>query len=217
MSELVLLTGDKNRSSWSVRAWLVLQEAGARFAERTYRLDAPGDRFALAQRSPSRMVPVLEHGALRVWDSLAITEYVAEAFPRASVWPRASKDRARARSACAEMHAGFRDLRTLMPMNARATGQEQPSGAEADIRRILDLWRELRSENQHAGPYLFGTWCAADAFFAPVVSRFETYGVRVDATARSYMDAVLNRPSVAEWLAAARAAAAADAAAHAPS
>lgn len=214
MSDLTLLTGDKNRSSWSVRAWLVLRESGARFSEQTYRLGNLGDRFVLAQRSPSRLLPVLEHGTLRVWDSLAIAEYVAEAFPQAKVWPRDGVDRARARSACAEMHSGFCDLRRLLPMNACAHGVEQASGAEADIRRILDLWRGLRLESQHTGPYLFGDWCAADAFFAPVVSRFQTYGVRVDATARSYMDAVLNRPSVAEWLANARSTAATETAAH---
>lgn len=205
MAEFLLIGGSKNRSSWSVRAWLALHQTGADFAEQAVRVDTLAGQFQLAQHSPSRKVPVLKHGDLAIWDSLAIIEYLAELFPEAGLWPDRRHARALARAACAEMHAGFEALRREMPMDLRAGKLERPRGAEADIKRILGLWRGLRARHADVGPYLFGPWSAADAVFAPVVSRFVTYDVALDQVCRDYVDAVLRWPGVVAWFAAARA------------
>ncbi len=205
MADLLLLIGSKNHSSWSVRAWLALRQTGAVFDEEVIPLGTLPGQFALAQRSPTRKVPVLMHGDLAIWDSLAITEYLAEIFPEAGLWPRDRAARALARSACAEMHSGFDALRTYMPMDVRASKLERTGDVGADIKRIQTLWRQFRERHEHEGPYLFGAWSAADAAFAPVVSRFLTYDVELDSVCRSYADAVLRWPAVIEWFEAARA------------
>ena len=200
MPDFVLLVGDKNKSSWSVRAWLALRQTGVEFSEETIITDTLPGQFVLAQRSPSRKVPVLFHGKVAIWDSLAIVEYLAEIFPDAGLWPAERERRALARAACAEMHSGFDALRRFMPMDVRAGRREPEGGAESDIKRILSLWRQLRKEQGRGGPFLFGQWSAADAFFAPVASRFATYGVVLDKANQDYVEAVLHYPIVLEWI-----------------
>lgn len=207
MSDFTLVLGNRNYSSWSMRAWLAMGQAGADFEEEVIPLDTLPGRFAIAQRSPSRKVPVLMHGDLAIWDSLAIVEYLAEMFPHAGLWPHATAARAIARAVCAEMHAGFGALRSAMPMNIRMSKPDRgrAEGVDADIKRISGIWTDLRARFGGQRPYLFGEWSAADAFFAPVVSRFSTYAVALDDTCGAYVDAVLAWPAVAEWCAGARA------------
>jgi glutathione S-transferase len=205
MSDFKLVLGSRNYSSWSLRAWLAMRQTGADFDERTIPLNTLADFFAIAQLSPGRTVPVLQHRDLVIWDSLAIIEYLAEQFPKAGLWPAASDARALARAACAAMHAGFLALRAQMPMNVRSSkpGRGRGEGVKSDIERIVALWRELRARFGREGPYLFGVWSAADVYFAPVVSRFRTYDVELDEPCRAYADAVLAWPTVMEWFAAA--------------
>lgn len=205
MADWTLVLANKNYSSWSARALLVLAEAGVAFEEVVIPLDRPETAEAIARHSPSGLLPVLKHGDSAIWDSLAITEYVAEHCPAAGVWPEDAAARAVARSVAAEMHAGFRELRAHMPMNVRASkpGRGRTADVEADIRRVTGIWRDCRQHWGSDGLFLFGRWCAADAFFAPVVSRFRTYDVELDDVCRSYAQAVLARPSVVAWFAAA--------------
>ena len=202
MSELTLYVGSKNYSSWSLRPWLALAHTGQPFREVVIPLGTPDTAAAVARASPSGKVPLLEDGALRVWDSLAICEYLAERFPAARLWPEARDARAVARSACAEMHAGFVALRTHMGMNIRARhpgrGLEQP-GVREDIARIQALWAELRERFGQGGPFLLGHFTNADAFFAPVVTRFVTYGVELSPASRAYAEAVLAHPGMRAW------------------
>jgi glutathione S-transferase len=194
---------NKNYSSWSIRAWLAMKQTGAPFAEIVIPLDRPETAATIAAHSPSGLLPVLRHGRIVVWDSLAIAEYLAERFPDAGLWPKAAK----ARAVAAEMHSSFRELRTHMPINARATlsGLDGTDRARADLRRIFQLWRDCRARFGAGGAFLFGGWTIADAFFAPVVSRINTYAVDLDPVCRAYADAVLAAPAVVEWFAAARA------------
>lgn len=201
-SGLVLFVGNKNLSSWSLRPYLALAHTGAPFDHVVLRLDRPDTRQRLLEVSPAGRVPVLRDGALVVWDSLAICEYVAERFPDAHLWPADIAARARARSLSAEMHSGFADLRREMPMNLAARTPREPSPAVAqDIARILAIWSEQRAAYADRGPFLFGAFSIADAMFAPVVTRFVTYGVAVDEVARAYMDAVLGLPAMVRWTA----------------
>lgn len=203
MADFTLVLGNKNYSSWSVRAWLAVRQTGAAFDEIIIPLDQPVTASEIAAHSPSGKVPVLKTRGLAVWDSLAIAEYLAERYPAAGLWPAAEDARATARAAAAEMHAGFQALRAQLPMNVRAVkpGLRTP-GAEADIHRIATLWSDCRRRFGASGPFLFGAWSLADAFYAPVVSRFTTYRVGVDAVCQAYMEAVLEAPMVAEWFAA---------------
>jgi glutathione S-transferase len=184
-----------------------MKQTGAPFAEIVIPLDRPETAAAIAAHSPSGLVPVLHHDGDSVWDSLAIGEYLAERFPDRGLWPADAAARAVARAVVAEMHAGFRELRTHMPMNARALcpGRGRTDGVGADIARIARLWRDCRSRFGDGGPFLFGKWSLADAFFAPVVSRFHTYAVELDPVGSAYVDAVCAQPDVVEWFAAARA------------
>jgi glutathione S-transferase len=207
VADFTLVLGNKNYSSWSVRAWLAAKQTGTAFDEITIPLDQPTTASEIAAHSPSGRVPVLKRGGLVVWDSLAIGEYLAERYPAAGLWPAAEDARATARAAAAEMHAGFPALRAQLPMNVRAV---KPAGAvipeaETDIHRIAALWSGCRRRFGAKGPFLFGAWSLADAFYAPVVSRFTTYRVGVDAVCQAYMEAVLEASMVAEWFAAARA------------
>jgi glutathione S-transferase len=208
VADLTIVLGNKNYSSWSLRAWLALRATGLGFAEVVIPLDRPDTKARLLEHSPAARVPVLHHGDLTVWDSLAICEYLAELAPSAGLWPSSGRARATARSLVAEMHSGFAALRAGMPMNCRASRPDVARGPEvaADIRRIVDIWRGARSAFGERGPYLFGGFTIPDAFFAPVASRFVTYGVRpADDVAASYMDALWQTPWLREWVEAARA------------
>ncbi len=211
MTDFTLVLGNKNYSSWSVRAWLAAKQTGALFEEIIIPLDQIETATAIAAHSPSGKVPVLKTNDLVIWDSLAIVEYLAERYPSAHLWPVAADARATARAVSAEMHAGFQALRSQHAMNVRAAKPTRTRSAEleAEIRRTTILWSECRrrfgTNAIPQGPFLFGAWSAADAFYAPVVSRFVTYGVAVEGLCRDYMDAVLETPFVREWFAAAKA------------
>jgi glutathione S-transferase len=205
MSDLTLVIGNKNYSSWSLRAWILLKHLELEFRERLIRLDTPTSKDEIETYGPSGRVPVLLDGELRVWDSLAICEYVAELTGRG--WPRDARARAVARSVCAEMHSGFANLRLEWPMNARARNRRTviTPGLEADIDRVDEIWNDCRGRFGAAGPWLFGEYSVADAMYAPVVLRFNTYGARVSETARWYMAAALEDAALQSWVAAAKA------------
>ncbi|HYG91878.1 MAG TPA: glutathione S-transferase family protein [Azospirillum sp.] len=207
MSNLTLMIGNKAYSSWSLRPWLALRHIGVPFAEILVPLRQPGSKARILQHSPSGRVPALKHGERTVWDSLAICEYLAEVFPDAMLWPDDAYARAVARSVSAEMHSGFVDLRTNMPMDLkeRHPGAGRTEGCLADIARIAEIWRDARARFGQEGPYLFGRFSIADCMYAPVVTRFETYGVDLDPVCRAYADAVLALPSLRDWTDAARA------------
>ena len=205
-----LVIGNKNYSSWSLRAWLLLTEAGIPFEEIKLSLFSAGFESEIGRYSPARRVPVLIDpesavGGLAIWDTLAIAEYVAERFPHKALWPADVASRARARSICAEMHAGFSRLRGTMPMNVSASlpGHGWSVAVQDDIDRIVSMWRELL--DAHGGPLLFGGFTIADAYFAPVVSRMATYDVALPPDIASYRDAVLGLASMRAWTQAARA------------
>lgn len=186
-----------------MRAWLAVKQTGELFDEEVIPLNTLPGQFTLAQRSPSRLVPMLEHGDLRVWDSLAITEYLSEAFPEAGLWPADKKARAVARSACAEMHSGFGALRKGLPMDIRAPVSKTVPHGEigGDVRRIVTLWTALRERYGEDGPFLFGPWSAADAFFAPIIIRFSTYSIKLQDVSEAYAEAVRAWPAVRQWIA----------------
>lgn len=202
-----LVIGNKNYSSWSLRPWLLMQVLGLPFEELLVPLYAPGAKQALLAQAPSGKVPALHDGALVLWDSLAIVEYLAEQYPDIAVWPAPADARAIARCVSAEMHAGFTALRSHMPMNCRAShpGKGHTPEVLADIARITALWTDCRARFGHQGPFLFGAFSAADAFYAPVVARFITYDVPLSAICRSYVQAVRALPAMAQWYAAAAA------------
>jgi glutathione S-transferase len=202
MSELTLVIGNRNYSSWSMRAWLALEQTGAPFREQRIWFDEDGDRRQRLALSPAGRVPILRHGELTVWDSLAIAEYLAELYPDAGLWPARREARAVARALCAEMHSGFFEIRNRMPLNCRArtTPRDPHVELNAEVERIIQIWTETRRHHGKGGPYLFGKRTAADAFFAPVASRFQTYGVRLDGAAASYAEAVLQMPAVRDWI-----------------
>jgi glutathione S-transferase len=203
---LTLYIGNKNYSSWSLRAWLALHSTGAPFEEVRIPLYRGDSAAALAQHSPTGRVPVLRDGTLVVWDSLAICEYLAERFPAAGLWPSDAADRAHARSVSAEMHSGFQALRQAMPMNARAAGRRVPpdDAVAADVARVSGIWREcLARPRTQPGPWLYGAFGIADCMYAPVVLRFQTYGVPCDAAGRDYMATMLAHPPLRAWIAAA--------------
>jgi glutathione S-transferase len=201
---LQLIIGNKNYSSWSLRPWLAMKVIGVAFEETLISLDAPNFKVKVKARSGAGKVPVLIDGDTRVWESLAILEYLAEKFP--DLWPVEERARAHARAIAAEMHAGFAPLRRQLPMNIRRPVKERALDDEAasDVARIDDIWNECRAQFGGGGPFLYGTFCAADAMYAPVVWRFHTYAVKVSATARAYMDAVMALPGSREWREAAR-------------
>jgi glutathione S-transferase len=206
MAGCVLALGNKNYSSWSLRPWLALKHTGAAFDEIVIPLYRPESPDAIRAISPSGKVPVLHHGELVVWDSLAICEYLAEAFPEARLWPDDAGARAAARSISAEMHSGFLALRTHMPMNARARlpGLGRTIDSLRDVDRVRSLWRNALDRFGHGGPFLFGRFSIADAMYAPVVLRFRTYEVDLEPRLREYCAAVLALPAMEEWVIAAR-------------
>lgn len=204
MTKLILHVGTKNLSSWSLRPYLALVHTGLPFEDRTISLDRPDTRARALEASPSGRVPVLIDGELAVWDSLAICEYLAELVPGAGLWPAERVARARARSISAEMHAGFAALRKHMPMNLRkrAPGAGHAPDAMADAARVMQLWRDCRGVAV-GGPFLFGSFTIADAMYAPVVTRFASYGVELDAVCRAYANEIEALPGLQAWRAAA--------------
>ncbi|MHA6910148.1 glutathione S-transferase family protein [Ralstonia pseudosolanacearum] len=201
-----LVIGNKNYSSWSLRPWLLARQAGIPFEEVRLRLGSESFAAEVRRYSPAGRVPVLVDGDLTVWDSLAICETLAERFPRARLWPEDPKARAHARSICAEMHTGFTALRGQMPMNVTAVlpGMGWNVAVQRDVDRIAQIWTELRQKYAAEGPFLFGHFTVADAFYAPVVSRFATYGVRLPELAKTYADHILNLNAMQEWIESAR-------------
>ncbi|MEA3395082.1 MAG: glutathione S-transferase family protein [Pseudomonadota bacterium] len=211
---LKLFIGNKNYSSWSMRPWVLMRQTGIPFEEVPVRFDSfdAGSQFkqTLAGLSPTGKVPVLQDGELIIWDTLAIAEYLAEAFPEKTLWPQGVAARARARSICAEMHAGFTALRSHCPQNIEASlpdvgaliWRDQPA-VRADVARLMAMWEELLA--QQGGPLLFGGFTIADAYFAPVCMRLKTYALPVPPAVADYIERVAALPGVAAWLAQARA------------
>ena len=206
MAGFTLYIGNKNYSSWSLRGWLAVKATGASFDEVLIPLSQPNTRAEVLRHSPSGFVPALQHGSLLVWDSFGIGEYMAELFPQAKLWPADTNARAVARSVSAEMHAGFRALRTHYPMNMRSTFPNRGSTPEVqvDIDRIRAIWHDCRERFGKAGDFLFGHFTVADAMYAPVVSRFRTYKIELNQELQAYSDAIWALPALQEWLAAAR-------------
>jgi glutathione S-transferase len=206
-----LIIGNKNYSSWSLRGWLACKQSGLGFEEITVPLY--GDDWEQLKRNSddlapsSGKVPILWDGEAVVWDSLAIIDYLADKVGRDRFWPKSEPARAMARSMVAEMHSSYLPLRRTCPMNIRAHVEGVTIGDEvrADILRILQLWAEARSRFGQGGPFLFGTFCAADVIYAPVVSRFLTYGIGVPGFAQAYMQAVWEHEWMQTWVAAAEA------------
>jgi glutathione S-transferase len=204
-----LVIGNKNYSSWSMRPWVLMTHFGLPFEEVRLRFDSfeAGSEFKrrIGELTPTRRVPVLVDGELAIWDSLAICEYLAERFPQAALWPRDVRQRARARSVVAEMHSGFGAMRSHFGMNIEARLPEvgarvlaSEPAARADVERVVALWENALAAS--GGPFLFGEFSIADAFFAPVVTRLQTYGLPASATAMAYMERVLASPGVAAWV-----------------
>jgi glutathione S-transferase len=206
MAKLELVIGNKAYSSWSLRPWLLLRESGISFDEimvPLYQADSPR---RIRERSPSGRVPALIDGGTTIWDSLAICEYVAERFPKARGWPEEQKARAIARSVSAEMHSGFAAVRSELPMNLRGrrTGVAPSDTARSEIDRIFEIWSDCRRQFGAGGKFLFGRFGIADAMYAPVVTRFATYGIGLTGEVRDYSETILALASLREWTQAAR-------------
>jgi len=209
LATMQLYIGNKNYSSWSMRPWVLMREADIAFDEVLVQFDAftPESRFKrkLQRVTPAGRVPVLVDDGFAVWDTLAIAEYLAEKFPARALWPAAPKARARARSLCAEMHSGFSALRTHCPMNIEASlpevGQRvvaEQSAVRDDLARIVQMWSQQLDDR--GGPMLFGEFCIADAYYAPVASRIRTYALPVPAPIAAYVERVHALPGVQAWV-----------------
>ena len=204
-----LVIGNKMYSSWSMRPWMVMKAFRLGFEEELVQLRTENTPDRLRRVSPSSKVPVLIDGATVVWDSLAIIEYVADSRPDLAIWPRDRLARAHARSASAEMHSGFQNLRAQCPMTIakRFAPRQRSPEVMADVRRVTELWNEARTRfgskaaGEHAGPFLYGAFSAADGMYAPVVTRFHTYSITVDPVSEAYMAALRAHPAFREWLA----------------
>ena len=203
MPLLKLIVANKAYSSWSLRPWILLAHFKIPFEDVTIPLDVPETRGLILEHSPTGKCPALRDGPITVWESLAIIEYVAEAFPDKAIWPRGKAARALARSLSSEMHAGFQALRQHCPTNFRRPVRkiELPDAVKADVERIEAAWAGAREKFGRAGPFLFGRFCAADAMFAPVVTRLHVYDVPVSRATRDYMDAVMALPAWKAWVA----------------
>lgn len=198
-----LVIGNKNYSSWSFRPWIAMKVAGIPFEEEVVSLSDPDFKARVRRISGTGKVPALADGAVHVWESLAILEYLAEKFPQKELWPREPSARAAARALAAEMHAGFVPLRRQLPMNMwrPVKRRELSPETQANVARIDVIWTDCRK--RYGGPFLFGAFGAVDAMYAPVVSRLDTYDVAVGAVAKSYMESVMALPAWAEWRSAA--------------
>ncbi|MCY4590421.1 MAG: glutathione S-transferase family protein [Alphaproteobacteria bacterium] len=209
MDDLVLIIGNKNYSSWSLRAWLSLSAAGAVFEEILVPLDQPNTRQEILKHWRNGRVPILKQGDNVVWESLSICEYAAELFPEVGLWPQDIRARAIARSLCCEVHAEFNSIKTHMPMNIRSRfpNEGRKPGVQDDINRITAVWRRARERygRDGGGPFLFGPFTNADAMFAPMVSRMRTYAVELGDIETAYSEAVWSYPPVQEWVRAAHA------------
>lgn len=203
MHPFTLIIGNKNYSSWSLRAWFALKAAGVDFKEIYIPLHEPDTKAHILQHSPSGLVPALQHEGIVVWDSLAICEYIAELFPEKKLWPEDRKARAIARSISAEMHSGFMALRTNMKMDIQGyfKGFAVPADAQKNINRIAQIWENTRGKFGKGGDFLFGHFTIADIMYAPVVTRFKTYDVSLHSpVCKAYMDAVWDHPAMQEWV-----------------
>ncbi|MEM9013789.1 MAG: glutathione S-transferase family protein [Pseudomonadota bacterium] len=202
MTNLILTIGDKNLSSWSMRPWILMTQAGIPFTEENIQLDRPESRRLLREKTPAGLVPALHHGDVEVWDSLSIAEYLAETHPDKALWPAEPRARAFARSISAEMHSGFSALRTVWPMNFLRLGLQHltTGGVQRDIDRIDHIWTTARREFGDGGDFLFGEFSIADAMYAPVVSRLLTYGpTEVSKTAQRYIETISSLRAYREW------------------
>jgi glutathione S-transferase len=204
MAEATLILSSKNYSAWSLRGWLMTRFSGLDFTEEMVPMDDADSRAELLLLSSSIMVPCLVHDGHRIWDTLAIGEYLAEIRPKAGLLPADRAARARCRSICGEMHSGFNALRSALPMNLKRLhkGYKIWSNARADIDRITTIWHDCLAT--YGGPYLFGERSIADAMYAPVATRFRTYDVTLDPTAQAYCHAILSMSEFKEWDAAAK-------------
>ena len=201
MPEASLTVSSKNYSSWSLRGWLLCKMAGLDFAERVAPIDDPATRAELLLLSPSFLVPCLEHGPVKVWDTLAIAEYLNELKPEAGLLPASRAARAHCRAISGEMHSGFSNLRSALPMNLRAhyPAFKVWAGVQADIDRVAAIWRECLAK--YRGPFLFGERpTIADAMYAPVCTRFLTYDVKLDSDCAAYCAAIMALPAMQEWV-----------------
>lgn len=199
--KLELVIGNKNYSSWSMRPWLVLRQADIPFEEIALKFADDNRVIGIERYSPTRKVPVLLVDGEPVWDTLAICETLAELHPQRQLWPLEAAARRMARSICAEMHSGFQALRSAMPMNLRSRhpGKGLNPDSKRDIDRVVEIWSACRSRFGAGGPFLFGRFCIADAFYAPVVTRFATYAVALDPVSQAYAQAVQSLESVKAW------------------
>jgi glutathione S-transferase len=202
---LTLIIGNKNYSSWSLRPWIAMKVAGIVFDEKVIPLYEPGSREQVLKYSPAGKVPVLIDGEVSIWESLAILEYLGEKFPAAGLWPADARARSHARVVANEMHGDFQALRKNCPMNLWLPVKQRPQPDEVmnNVRRIDALWSDCRARFGGGGAFLFGSFGAADAMYAPVVSRLHSYGIAVGAVSRAYMEAVMALPAWAEWRSAA--------------
>lgn len=202
MSSLKLVIGNKNYSSWSMRPWLVMRQLCIEFEEVQIPLRQPGSLKRKLAYSPAGKVPILVDGERRIWESLAIMDYLAEKFPEKRLWPDDGETRGAARCVSAEMHAGFSSLRARMPLNCRARRPRAGRGPDVqkDIDRICQIWRECRARYGSDGDFLFGEFTVADAMFAPVVMRFQTYGVELGRVESDYAHAIQAMPAVRDWV-----------------
>jgi glutathione S-transferase len=205
MSSATLTIASKNYGSWSLRGWLLCRMAGLDFEEQIISSEDSSTRAELLLLSPSFRVPCLKHEGIKVWDTLAIAEYLNELLPGARLLPQDRAARSHCRSICGEMHSGFSNLRSALPMNLKAhyPGFNVWTGAQPDIDRILEIWRECFDAYQ--GPYLFGALSMADAMYAPVVTRFLTYDLTLDGVCSAYCRRIIELPHMQEWINAARA------------
>jgi glutathione S-transferase len=207
MAEFHLFIGNKCFSSWSLRPWIAMKQLDLPFEETVIRLRQPDTKANIRALARSEKLPCLHHGRRVIWESIAILEYLAELFPDAHLWPKDQDARALARSMSAEMHAGFLEFRQQWGMNLRRKKSPKPlEGAARDqAKRIEDYWRRMRASFGGGGPFLFGHFTAADAMYAPVVSRFDTYGGTLSPDTRAYCDAVLATDGMRQWYAGAAA------------
>ena len=201
MEKITLVIGNKNYSAWSLRPWVVLKYFDIPFEEIFIPLRQVDSKEKILKHSPSGKVPVLKHGKIAVWESLAICEYLADLFPEKNLWPKDIQARAIARAISCEMHAGFMDLRKNCPMDVRSdkTGQPQSTEINRDIQRIIQIWEDCRKNFGQKGGFLFGEFSVADAMFAPVVFRFNTYGAKLSPIAKNYFNQMLNLSQMKEW------------------
>ena len=203
MAKLTLAIANKNYSSWSLRAWIAMREFDIPFEDKVIPLDLPDTRKNIARHSGAGRLPVLHHGEVTVWESLAILEYLAEIYPAKAMWPKSRPARAMARAVANEMHAGFLPLRNACPMNLRRAHKplaaDLPEDVRANVARIETLWKACRKSYGKGGAFLFGKFTIADAMYAPVATRLETYAIPVSRASRDYMEALFATRSFRDW------------------